>query len=300
MDIKYNIVLSIILHIILFALSFSVNFRERSSPLPEKYIKVLVVEETETITSMTSFSVPPQRPSVNSVFYTKSAASPELDPDNIGFFSNTPNGVEIKEKIKQNVDKSEVERSKENITILVNHHAGVSEEKNLLNSNTKENESNPYESPENPPTSPFNKGGQERGVFNKGGQREITFSKEEQKGIEAGIERGKSGNEIIESTKKETIKSDTSLYSLIRTAIDNAKTYPFLARKRGMEGTVIVSFSIDMKGLPQDIKIIKSSGYKILDDHVLKILRNASPFPEIKEEIVIPVTFRLRESISDR
>ncbi|MGB9715346.1 MAG: energy transducer TonB [Thermodesulfovibrionales bacterium] len=87
---------------------------------------------------------------------------------------------------------------------------------------------------------------------------------------------------------------DSFLLSAIRTAIENAKTYPLLARKRGMEGTVIVSFKIDRKGLPYDIKILKSSGYKILDEEVQRMLRKASPFPELDGEIAIPITFRLK------
>ncbi|MEW6214436.1 MAG: energy transducer TonB [Nitrospirota bacterium] len=61
----------------------------------------------------------------------------------------------------------------------------------------------------------------------------------------------------------------------------------------------MVSFKIDKKGSPQDIKIIKSSGYQILDEEVPKMLRKASPFPEVKGEIVIPITFKLTASTTD-
>ncbi|MDI6890053.1 MAG: energy transducer TonB [Thermodesulfovibrionales bacterium] len=91
----------------------------------------------------------------------------------------------------------------------------------------------------------------------------------------------------------------SSLLEAIRTSIERAKSYPFLARKKGIEGTVLVSFKIDRKGSPKDIKIIKSSGYQILDDEVPKMLRKASPFPEVKGEIVIPITFKLTESMPD-
>ncbi|MDH5768513.1 MAG: energy transducer TonB [Nitrospirota bacterium] len=82
---------------------------------------------------------------------------------------------------------------------------------------------------------------------------------------------------------------------LIRTAIEKAKSYPLLARKKKIEGTVLVSFRIDKNGLPQGIKIIRSSGYHILDEEVSKIIKRAAPFPEVNHEIVAPITFKLTE-----
>ena len=88
-------------------------------------------------------------------------------------------------------------------------------------------------------------------------------------------------------------------YRAIRSSLERAKSYPLLARKRGMEGTVLVSFTIDKKGSAQDVKIMKSSGYEILDEEVRKMLRKASPFPDLKGEIKIPITFKLGDSISN-
>ena len=89
-------------------------------------------------------------------------------------------------------------------------------------------------------------------------------------------------------------------YRAIRTLLERVKSYPLFARKEGMEGTVFVSFTIDKKGLPQDVKIMKSSGYQILDEEVKKMLRKASPFPELRGEIIIPIIFKLTDSISNR
>jgi TonB family protein len=66
-----------------------------------------------------------------------------------------------------------------------------------------------------------------------------------------------------------------------------------------MEGTVFVSFTIDKKGLPQDVKIMKSSGHQVLDEEVKKMLKKASPFPGIMGEIVIPITFKLTNTTAD-
>ena len=94
--------------------------------------------------------------------------------------------------------------------------------------------------------------------------------------------------------------NSSDLLSVIRLSIERSKSYPLIARKRGVEGTVLVSFRIDVKGLPQNVMIVKSSGYQILDDEVQKMLRKASPFPELNGEIVIPITFKLSGSVSNR
>jgi len=119
-------------------------------------------------------------------------------------------------------------------------------------------------------------------------------------GIEGGMGKSQPEDKILDRLEKDSRKGDIgSFYALIRAAIEKAKSYPFLARKRGIEGSVLFSFKIDSKGLPRDIKIIKSSGYQILDEEVPKMLRKASPFPEVKGEIVIPITFKLTESSMD-
>ena len=88
-------------------------------------------------------------------------------------------------------------------------------------------------------------------------------------------------------------------YRAIRTLLEKAKSYPLLARERGMEGTVFVSFVIGSRGLPQDVKIKKSSGHQILDEEVKKMLKKASPFPGVRGEIVIPITFELTNTTAD-
>jgi len=94
---------------------------------------------------------------------------------------------------------------------------------------------------------------------------------------------------------------DNSLsLEVIRTAIEKAKSYPFLARKKGIEGTVLVRFIINKNGLPQGIQIIRSSGYHILDEEVSKIIKRAAPFPEVAHEIIAPITFKLTESHVNR
>lgn len=85
-----------------------------------------------------------------------------------------------------------------------------------------------------------------------------------------------------------------SLINQIREAIERAKTYPDLARKRRQEGTVVMEFSINPKGLPENIRIAKSSGFSLLDSAARNTIRKAAPFPIVKGNIEVPITFILK------
>jgi len=84
--------------------------------------------------------------------------------------------------------------------------------------------------------------------------------------------------------------------------IQRAKHYPFQARKKKQEGEVRVRFVIRASGELEEAEVIESSGYEILDQQALKILKRASPFPpfpsELKEErleLKLKVVFRLQD-----
>jgi TonB family protein len=85
-----------------------------------------------------------------------------------------------------------------------------------------------------------------------------------------------------------------SIVGQIKASIERAKIYPVLARKRNQEGTVITEFSINAKGLPQNIQIIKSSGFSLLDSAARDTIVKASPFPVIRGTIEVPLTFLLK------
>ncbi|MGQ9693448.1 MAG: energy transducer TonB [Thermodesulfobacteriota bacterium] len=93
-----------------------------------------------------------------------------------------------------------------------------------------------------------------------------------------------------------------NLFSFLRMArkkIAEAKRYPWEALRRNWEGKVILSFWVDQKGEVRDIKIIQSSGYKVLDEEAKATLLRASPLPvppPIEEDglkIEVPILFRL-------
>ncbi len=82
----------------------------------------------------------------------------------------------------------------------------------------------------------------------------------------------------------------------IREAVRGFLRYPFIARRMGWEGTVIVCFILYPNGEIKDLKVEKSSGFEILDKYALKAVSKASPsFPRPSEPvtIVLPITYRL-------
>jgi TonB family protein len=89
--------------------------------------------------------------------------------------------------------------------------------------------------------------------------------------------------------------NSSSPLKAIRAAIEKAKSYPLLARKKRIEGTTITVFTINNKGFPEDIKIKQSSGYEILDLAAIKIITKAAPFPEVNGEIIVPIIFKLTD-----
>ncbi len=84
-------------------------------------------------------------------------------------------------------------------------------------------------------------------------------------------------------------------FQYIRDLIMKNLTYPIQARKMGWKGQVTVSFIICEKGTVERIRIVKSSGHKILDENVAHTIMDVQPFPKppVRAEIIIPVSYRL-------
>ena len=72
--------------------------------------------------------------------------------------------------------------------------------------------------------------------------------------------------------------------------------YPPLARQRGWEGVVLVFFVIRENGTVEKIRVMKSSGHEVLDEHAIRTVRSVQPFPRppSKAQLIIPIVFSLR------
>ena len=74
-------------------------------------------------------------------------------------------------------------------------------------------------------------------------------------------------------------------------------TYPLIARKKGWEGRVIIQAEIDREGNVSEIKVLESSGFKVLDNASLETLKKWKFTPAkignkfIDDTVNIPVKF---------
>lgn len=84
-------------------------------------------------------------------------------------------------------------------------------------------------------------------------------------------------------------------FAYIKDKIEKEIVYPWIARRRGLEGKVILSFVICEDGTVHGINIVEKSGHTILDKSAVATVKRAAPFPAppIRAEIVIPLSYRL-------
>ncbi len=84
-------------------------------------------------------------------------------------------------------------------------------------------------------------------------------------------------------------------FSQIRDLIMKHLSYPQMAKKNGWKGRVIVAFIIRENGTVENPRVVRSSGYDILDSNVVKTILDVQPFPKppIRAELVIPIVYKL-------
>ena len=72
---------------------------------------------------------------------------------------------------------------------------------------------------------------------------------------------------------------------IVKQRIEEARRYPTFAKRQAIEGSVHLNFVVLSNGLSKDIKIISSSGSKILDQEAVSTIQRANPFPPIPSQI---------------
>jgi protein TonB len=84
------------------------------------------------------------------------------------------------------------------------------------------------------------------------------------------------------------------------TLLERHKRYPADARNRGAQGIVQIAFSLDRQGHVTQSHVIKSSGYAVLDNETLELLKRAEPFPPPPTglaggtiDLTVPIRFNL-------
>ncbi|HSD50633.1 MAG TPA: energy transducer TonB [Candidatus Methylomirabilis sp.] len=79
----------------------------------------------------------------------------------------------------------------------------------------------------------------------------------------------------------------------IRRRIHEARTYPEVARRQGIEGTVELRFRIGADGSVLAMEILQSSGSRTLDEAAEQTIRRAAPYPPVSGWIRLPLSYRL-------
>ncbi len=74
-----------------------------------------------------------------------------------------------------------------------------------------------------------------------------------------------------------------SYFTHMRKAIELAWSYPAVAVRSGMQGAVRVQFIIQKNGKTRRLRVLSSSGYRILDRAIVEAIKDASPLPPLPE-----------------
>jgi TonB family protein len=69
--------------------------------------------------------------------------------------------------------------------------------------------------------------------------------------------------------------------------------YPLMAKQRHLEGSALVQVSIGTTGIPESVKILKTTGYEILDRAAIEGLRRWRFHPHSVRLVRIPVQYRM-------
>jgi TonB family protein len=81
---------------------------------------------------------------------------------------------------------------------------------------------------------------------------------------------------------------------LVLLKIKEKLEYPFVARRRNLEGDVKILVTVNSDGELSDLKILESSGFKILDENVIKSAKNIKMDEKPPRDIEFPLIISYR------
>ena len=106
-------------------------------------------------------------------------------------------------------------------------------------------------------------------------------------------------SQSVASVDPKTIQRD--YMAQLSVWINRHKRYPRQAQRRGQEGTVKLRFAMNRSGQLLSSEVLGSSGYPVLDQAALAMLKRAAPLPPIpgelarqRLEVILPIAFDLR------
>jgi periplasmic protein TonB len=129
----------------------------------------------------------------------------------------------------------------------------------------------------------------DQGMEVKEGSPGIAGGTKDGSGTGSGMGNGEDG---MESARTRYLNEH---FAYIRNKILSNVNYPDPARRKGWQGKVLLSFVITADGSVRSLKVIKSSGFILLDKNAIETVRDTAPFPRPPGEaqLVIPITYHL-------
>jgi protein TonB len=104
------------------------------------------------------------------------------------------------------------------------------------------------------------------------------------RGVTEEIARKGSGSPGKEGEKENPVTFDTKEYRFagymtkLKEKIESIWVYPPDAAQRGIYGDLKIQFTINKDGTLGEVRLIRTSGYKMLDDAAIKALRDGEPY----------------------
>lgn len=115
-------------------------------------------------------------------------------------------------------------------------------------------------------------------AFEKLGKDPDIFDKD----VISKLSKNKTTNKETESSQGLSFSTkefhDWGYLQRLKEKIERVWQYPPEAAERGIFGDLYIKFSIDKKGKLIFIELVRTSGYRILDDAAIKALKDAQPF----------------------
>ncbi|MBO6948071.1 MAG: energy transducer TonB [Rhodospirillales bacterium] len=94
--------------------------------------------------------------------------------------------------------------------------------------------------------------------------------------------------------------SADSYFARLQAWLEQHKEYPSSARRRRQEGTAVLTFTMNRGGEVLAARIQRGTGYKALDEEVIKMIERATPLPPLPDDFAqgeltlsVPVQFQL-------
>lgn len=116
-------------------------------------------------------------------------------------------------------------------------------------------------------------------------------------GQDGGDDRGTGTGTGTESTRAE---GGAGVTDPVRERLKAFMSYPFGLRQRGIRGKTVIRFHITQGGGVQEVQILASSGSPLLDEHNVRTVRRASPYPVADERwVTIGLEYHLDEKGAD-